>query len=157
MITCAESIFSEIFQWLMTSRRHVLLHTHTLWSWLQFLEMGLIFCVILLFIRGEPLSKFSLKCVFWPPLSNEGSDRCSGVFVFEIFAFKVFEFIHEHCHFFHILKFYNQKPQLLSLRSLSTFPTFLSLKRLAFVVCLNVNIMQWTTMATIPYISVLLF
>ena len=116
----------RIFQWLMTSRRDILLHTHTLWSWLQILEMGLIFCVILLFIRGEPLSKFSLKCVFWPPLSNEGSDRCSGVFVFEIFAFKVFEFIQEHCHFFHILKFYNLKPQLLSLRSLSTFPTFLS-------------------------------
>ena len=92
----AESIFSEFFQWLMTSRRHIHLHTHKLWSWIQFLEMGLIFRVILLFIRGEPLSKFSLKCVnlsnHWPPLSNQGS----GVFVFEIFAFKVFEFIHEH-------------------------------------------------------------
>ena len=115
-------------------RHDVAYSTHTLWSWLQFLELGLIFCVILLFIRGEPLSKFSLKCVFWPPLSNEGSDRCSGVFVFEIFAFKVFEFIHEHFAIF------------------STFWSFISrnhnsnhsdhyqhsylVKRLAFVVCL---------------------
>ena len=117
--------FQMIFQSLMTSYQSVILFFSAQVTGFH-LEMGLLFRVILLFNRGEPLSKFFLKCVFWPPLSNEGSDRCSGVFVFEIFAFKVFEFIHEHCHFFHILKFYNQKPQLLSLRSLSTFPTFLS-------------------------------
>ena len=117
--------FQMIFQSLMTSYQSVILFFSAQVTGFH-LEMGLLFRMILLFNRGEPLSKFFLKCVFWPPLSNEGSDRCSGVFVFEIFAFKVFEFIQEHCHFFHILKFYNLKPQLLSLRSLSTFPTFLS-------------------------------
>ena len=46
--------------------------------------------------QREPLSKFFLKCVFWLPLSNEGSHRCSGVFVFEIIAFKFFNFLLQH-------------------------------------------------------------
>ena len=36
--------------------------------------------------RGTPGHIFQ-KCVFWLPQSNEGSRRCSEVFVFEIFAF----------------------------------------------------------------------
>ena len=128
--------FQMIFQSLMTSYQSVILFFSAQVTGFH-LEMGLLFRVILLFNRGEPLSKFFLKCVFWPPLSNEGSDRCSGVFVFEIFAFKVFGFIQEHFAIF------------------STFWSFITwnhnsylsdhyqhsqhsylVKRLAFVVCL---------------------
>ena len=45
--------------------------------------------------RGTPGQIFQ-NFVFWLPLSNERSHRCSEVFVFEIFAFKVFDFISEH-------------------------------------------------------------
>ena len=84
--------FQMIFQSLMTSYQSVILFFSAQVTGFH-LEMGLLFRVILLFNRGEPLSKFFLKCVFWLPLSNEGSHRCSGVFVFEIIAFKVFNFL----------------------------------------------------------------
>ena len=45
--------------------------------------------------RGTPGQIFQ-NFVFWVPLSNERSHRCSEVFVSEIFAFKVFDFISEH-------------------------------------------------------------
>ena len=84
--------FQMIFQSLMTSYQSVILFFSAQVTGLH-LEMGLLFRVILLFNRGEPLSKFFLKCVFWLPLSNEGSPRCWEVFVSKIFAFKVFDFI----------------------------------------------------------------
>ena len=85
--------FQIIFRSLMTSYQSVILLISAQVTGFQFLEMGLLSRLILLFVRGEPLSKSFLKCVFWLPLSNEGSHRCSGVFVFEIIAFKVFNFI----------------------------------------------------------------
>ena len=112
----------------------VLLHTHTLSSWLQFLEIGIIFCVILLFIRGEPLSKFSLKCIFCPPLSNEGSDRCSGVFVFEIFGFKVFWFYSWTLSFFFTFWSFITRNHNSNLSD--HYQHSYLVKRLAFVVCL---------------------
>ena len=42
--------------------------------------------------RGTPGQIFQ-KCVFWLPISNEGSHRCWEIFVSKIFAFKVFDFI----------------------------------------------------------------
>ena len=84
--------FQMIFQSLMTSYQSVILFFSAQVTGYH-LEMGLLFRVILLFNRGEPLSKFFLKCVFWLPLSNEGSRRCWEVFVSKIFAFKVFDFI----------------------------------------------------------------
>ena len=83
--------FQMIFQSLMTSYQSVILSFSAQGTGFH-LEMGLLFCVILLFNRGEPLSQFFWKCVFWLPLSNEGSHRCLRVFVFEIIAFKVFNF-----------------------------------------------------------------
>ena len=115
----------------MTS--HTLTYSHT-WISTSVLEMGLIFRVILLLIRGEPLSKFSLKCVFWPPLSNEGSDRCSGVFVFEIFAFKVFKFIHEHFASFSTFWSFIIKNRNTNLSD--HYQHSYLVKRLAFVFCL---------------------
>ena len=91
--------FQMIFQSLMTSYQSVILFFSAQVTGFH-LEMGLLFRVILLFNRGEPLSKFFLKCVFWLPLSNEGSDRCSGVFVFwdiciQSFWFWTFDFVVE--------------------------------------------------------------
>ena len=60
------------------------------------LDLGLCFSnEFVLPQRGTPGQIFQ-NFVFWLPLSNERSHRCSEVFVFEIFAFKVFDFISEH-------------------------------------------------------------
>ena len=57
------------------------------------LDLGLSFSnEYVLLQRGTPGQIFQ-KCVFWLPLSNEGSRRCWEVFVSKIFAFKVFDFI----------------------------------------------------------------
>ena len=79
-------------------------HTHThfdvlaiviipIFAFQPSVDLGLSFSnEYVLLQRGTPGQIFQ-KCVFWLPISNEGSRRCSEVFVFEIFAFKVFNFI----------------------------------------------------------------
>ena len=55
--------FQMIFQSLMTSYQSIILFFSAQVTGFH-LEMGLLFRVILLFNRGEPLSQFFLKCVF---------------------------------------------------------------------------------------------
>ena len=84
------------------SHTHTHTHTHsdvldiviiTIFASQPSVDLGLSFSnEYVLLQRGTPGQIFQ-KCVFWLPISNEGSRRCWEVFVSKIFAFKVFDFI----------------------------------------------------------------
>ena len=74
-------------QWWRHTRVLYFSFLDSIWKWDFF--SAWFFCST----EGNPCQNFSENAYFWLPLSNEGSHRCSGVFVFEIIAFKVFNFL----------------------------------------------------------------